>query len=337
MVAVSGSLMPQIFAYARQVLDASGSTRAPMAITSLRMLLSVAWVAGPPLSAFLLGGIGFSGLFTATAVGFAAVLAVVVIWLADPPGSAPEPGCAPAPGSVSGSAAGSERSRPAASRGRARLLRARRWALRPRRWALRSPGTVTLTMLAFVLLQSAAALGLLALPLFLSVDLHGRVKDAGVVLGLCAALEIPLMLLFGALASRWQLRHLVLVGAGFGVAYYAVVAMTGSVWQVAAAQVLNASFISAATGLGISYFQDLLPGYPGRATTMFTNSNRISAMLAGPIFGVVLHVGYRKAYIVGAALCVAGLIMLAAGAREPRTRAAVGTGPDQCPSTGCGR
>ena len=65
--------------------------------------------------------------------------------------------------------------------------------------------------------------------------------------------------------------------------YYAVAAGAAGVWHMAVAQVLNACFISAVMGLGISYFQDLLPAYPGQATTMFTNTNRISAMLAGPI------------------------------------------------------
>ena len=283
LVAISGALMPQIFAYARQILDASGSTRAPMAMTTLRMLLSAAWVAGPPVAAILLQTVGFGGLFLATAVGFALVFGVVVFWLRD--SSPPTP---PAQVTPTGPMAG-----------------------RVRSWRPARPGPASLTMVAFVLLQSAAGLGMLALPLLLSVELHGRVKDAGAVLGLCAALEIPLMLLFGALASVWPLRRLVLVGAGFGAGYYVLVAMAGSVWQVAAAQLLNAAFISAVTGLGISYFQDLLPGYPGRATTMFTNCNRISAMLTGPIFGVVLHVGYRLAYVLGAVLCVAGLIMLA--------------------------
>ena len=137
------------------------------------------------------------------------------------------------------------------------------------------------TSAAFVLLQCAGSLGVMSMTLFVSVDLKGDVSDAGLILGLCAGLEIPLMLLFGALAARRSLRRLVLIGAGIGVAYFAVMALTGAVWQVAVAQVLNACSIAAVHGLGISYFQDLMPTQLGRATTMFTNTYRISVMLAG--------------------------------------------------------
>ena len=64
-------------------------------------------------------------------------------------------------------------------------------------------------------------------------------------------------------------------------------------------------------GLGISYFQDLLPTRLGRATTMFTNTHRLSAMLAGLIFGIVQVTGYRYSYLFGVGLCLAGLGLLA--------------------------
>ena len=280
-VAVAGSLMAQIFAYGRQVIDRGDPNRAALGISALRTLLSLAWVAGPPLGALLIAGTGFRGLFLATAAGYLVMLAVLLIWRWDA-------------GTATRSQAGPDPMAPHAPSGA-------------------GVATITLlgTVVAFVSLQCAATLGAEALPLFLNEDLHRGVSDAGLVLGLCAALEIPLMLLSGALASRWPLRRLMLLGGGFGVAYYAVVSISDSVWQVAAAQVLNAGFIACATGLGISYVQDLMPGLPGRATTMFTNSNRIGAMLAGPLLGVAQHYGYRLAYGVGAGLCVTGLVLLA--------------------------
>jgi SET family sugar efflux transporter-like MFS transporter len=160
------------------------------------------------------------------------------------------------------------------------------------------------------LLQCAGTLGVMSMPLFVG-ELHADVSDAGLILGLCAALEIPLMLLFGALAARRSLRNLVLLGAGLGIAYFAAMTVSTQVWHVAAAQLLNACFIAAVTGLGMSYFQDLMPTRLGRATTMFSNSYRISAMLAGLVFGAVQVAGYRSSYLLGACLCAAGLILLA--------------------------
>jgi SET family sugar efflux transporter-like MFS transporter len=177
-------------------------------------------------------------------------------------------------------------------------------------------------------------LGVQAMPLYVSDDLHGRLRDAGMILGLCAALEIPLMVAFGALATRVPLHRLVLLGGGFGVVYYGLVTAATGAWQVAAAQLLNACFVSATMGLGISLFQDLLPGRPGRATALFTNTNRVSAMLAGPVLGLAQHFGYRLAYGAGTALCAGGLALLAHTLRAPRPLRGSLLGPPLGPPRG---
>jgi SET family sugar efflux transporter-like MFS transporter len=56
--------------------------------------------------------------------------------------------------------------------------------------------------------------------------------------------------------------------------------------------------------------QDMLPRHPGRATTLFTNAFPIGAMLAGPLFGLAQHFGFRLAYGISAALCASGLLVL---------------------------
>jgi SET family sugar efflux transporter-like MFS transporter len=281
LVAVAASLMPQVFALSRTLLDRADPSRAATGISSLRSLLSLAWVAGPPLAAYLIGAIDFRGLFLVAAAMHLVILPAL-IRLRGTAGGRPASGDAPADD-------GTRTDLPADLPG-GHLLR---------------------TSAAFVLLQCAGTLGVMSLPLFVSTDLAGDVGDAGLILGLCAALEIPLMLLFGALAVRWSLRGLVLLGSAFGVTYFAAMTLTGAVWHIAAAQVLNACFIAAVTGLGISYFQNLMPTRLGRATTMFTNTHRVSAMLAGLVFGVVQVVGYRFSYLIGAGLCAGGLALLA--------------------------
>ena len=56
LTALAGSLFPQTFAYARQVLERDDPDRARARHQRLRTVFSLAWVAGPPLAAFLLGG-----------------------------------------------------------------------------------------------------------------------------------------------------------------------------------------------------------------------------------------------------------------------------------------
>ena len=99
-------------------------------------------------------------------------------------------------------------------------------------------------------------------------------------------------------------------GGACGVAYYTLATVADSVWVLVAGQILNALFIAAVSGLGISYMQDMLPREPGRATTLFTNTFPIGAMLAGPLFGISQSLEFRRAYAMSAALCFLGLLVL---------------------------
>jgi len=123
-----------------------------------------------------------------------------------------------------------------------------------------------LTAVAFTMLQCPLTLAVQELPLFISTDLGGDTSAAGLILGLCATLEIPLMIGLGALAYRIRPRLLILAGSGCGIAYYTLTATATGVWVLAGTQVLNALFIAAVSGLGISYVQDM-PQRPGQATT----------------------------------------------------------------------
>ncbi|MEU4216631.1 sugar efflux transporter [Actinoplanes sp. NPDC026623] len=273
--AVAGSLFPQSFAYARQVLERDDPARAPIGISALRTVFSLAWVAGPPLAALLLGAGGFVWVYGTAALMYGLAALVAIYWLDEVPAPAPRAGDDPVDDRVT----------------------AGRWTL----W---------LTAVAFTLLQTPLTLAVQSLPLFIEAELHGDVGDAGLLLGLCAALEIPLMLGLGLLAVRLPLRRLLFTGAACGVAYYALAAVATGLWMLIAGQVLNALFIAAITGLGISYVQNMLPGHPGRATTLFSNAFPLGAMLAGPLFGVAQRFDYRLAYWFCAALCAAGLLLL---------------------------
>lgn len=285
--ALAGSLFPQSFAYARQVLERDYPGRAALGISGLRTIFSLAWVAGPPLAAFLLDRGSFVWVYGTAALMYALAAVVAIFWLDEVP--APAPASPDTPVEDSGDAP--------------------RWTL----W---------LTAAAFTLMQTPLTLAVQSLPLFIGAELGGDVGDAGVLLGLCAALEIPLMLALGVLSTRMPLRLLLFAGAACGIAYYTLVALTGDFWLLAAGQVLNAMFIAAVSGLGISYMQNMLPRHPGRATTLFTNSFPLGAMLAGPLFGLAQHFDYRLAYWLCAGLCLAGLLLLILVRNERSARTA---------------
>ncbi|MGX6604473.1 sugar efflux transporter [Micromonosporaceae bacterium Da 78-11] len=273
--AIAGSLFPQTFAYAREVLERDDPVRAALGVSTLRTLFSVSWVVGPPLAAVLLDVGDFRWVFGTAAVMYAVAALIAYRWLPEvgtPFAPADEP--VPEPGPTA-----------------------------PRR-------IILVTVAGFTLLQVPMVLGVQALPLFIEQDLGGPVSWAGLILGLCAALEIPLMLGFGVLAARVPVRRLILGGAACGAIYAGLVTVAPSLWVLAVAQLANAVFIAATSGLGISYVQDLMPGQPGRASTLFANTFPIGQMLAAPLFGLAQHFGYRLAYGMNLVLCVLGLLLL---------------------------
>ena len=281
--AVASSLMAQGFAYARAVLMDDPS--APMITSTLRTFFSLSWVAGPPLASLLLTTGGYAALYACAAALYVVVLVVVVFWL-------PEPAAPPPP--VAGADADS-----VAPPVRARSL-----------W---------ITLAALVLLQGVISLNVQLVPLLARDNLHAGVGSAGLVLGVCAALEIPAMLGFGALSTRVPLQLLVRIGPLFGIAYYVLAAVVGQVWQLVAAQVLNACFIAVIQGLGISYVQELLPRQPGRASTLYSNTFAYGAIVASPLLGLGAKYGYRFSFVVAVCLAVAGLVLLTLGRPARRT------------------
>jgi SET family sugar efflux transporter-like MFS transporter len=284
LTAVAGALFPQTFAYAREVLQRDDPRRAALGISALRTVFSLAYVCGPPVAALLLGHGGFRAVYGAAALMYAVAALVAFRWLSEVEAPAAHPDDEPPPV-------------PAPDAPRAIIL---------------------LTVAAFTLLQTPLVLGVQALALFVEHDLHGTVGNAGLILGFCAALEIPLMLGFGLLTNKISVRTLILAGAACGVVYEGIAFGAPTVWVLVLAQVANALYIASTSSLGISYVQDMMPAHPGRATTMFTNTFPIGQILAGPLFGLAQHLGYRWAFAMNLVCCLLGLLLLVA--TRPATR-----------------
>jgi SET family sugar efflux transporter-like MFS transporter len=279
--AAAGSLVPQMFAYVRTTLTGSG--RAAMTTSSLRTLFSLSWVAGPFVATILIGLGGFRLSYSVSSFMYA--LAALIAWRLLPP-APPSVPVAPEPAYVP-----EDPPMPAAPPDASRRV-------------------IFLTVAAFALMQCASGLGVQAMSLFVTTDLGGGIGSAGVILGVCAGLEIPLMLGFGFLTTRVPLRRLVLAGPLFSVAYTLSVAASTHVWQVVAAQLFAACTVAVIQGLGVSYVQEMLPRHPGRASTLFTNAFPAGQMMAGPILGVAQHVGYRAAYLTAAGLALTAFAVL---------------------------
>ncbi|MFD0519094.1 sugar efflux transporter [Paractinoplanes durhamensis] len=294
LTAIAGALFPQSFAYARQLLQQREPGRAAFGISALRTLFSAAWVGGPPLAAVVLAAHGFGWTYGLAAALYLLGALMIVIWLP----RVPQP--------VVGTAEVETHAGPTVR-----------------------PITLFLIIASFTAVTTASTLNVQAMSLFVSDDLGGSIRQAGLVLGVCAALEIPLMLALGALATRIPIRRLILIGMACAVLYHAIVVVTTSVWVLVAAQALQATVIATVGALSISYVQDMMPDHPGRATTMVTNTFPVSQILAAPLFGLAQHFGFRLAYGMNLGLAVLGLILLIASGRVKPVEAAPEPAADQ--------
>lgn len=322
LTAIAGTMMSQGFAYARTVL--TGSDRAAMTTSTLRMLFSLGWVGGPPLAALIQGMGGFSALY-ATAAGMYAVALIVTFALLPEPMAASDVLHDPAAESIAVENAGGPVPLNDTDLAAAKRSRDTGGSDRPEVHLVGPDApvrTIACTIAAFVLLQGAGSVGVQMLALFLKADLHSGVQQAGFILGLCAGLEIPLMLTFGALSTRIPLHRLIMTGPLFSVAYLLLASTATHVWVLFVGQFLNAMSISAIQGLGVSYVQDLMPGHPGKASALYANSFAAGTIMAGPLIAGAQTFGYRTAYVIAAGICLAGFMLIAIS-RPPHSAAAI--------------
>ncbi|QJU29431.1 sugar efflux transporter SetB [Escherichia coli] len=264
---------PQMFALAREHADKTGR-EAVMFSSFLRAQVSLAWVIGPPLAYALAMGFSFTVMYLSAAVAF--IVCGVMVWLFLP---------------------SMQKELPLATG----TIEAPRRNRRD-------------TMLLFVictLMWGSNSLYIINMPLFIINELHLPEKLAGVMMGTAAGLEIPTMLIAGYFAKRLGKRFLMRVAAVGGVCFYAGMLMAHSPAILLGLQLLNAIFIGILGGIGMLYFQDLMPGQAGSATTLYTNTSRVGWIIAGSVAGIVAEIwNYHAVFWFAMVMIIATLFCL---------------------------
>lgn len=264
---------PQMFALARENADKTGR-EAVMFSSFLRAQVSLAWVIGPPLAYALAMGFSFTVMYLSAAVAF--IVCGVMVWLFLP----------------------SMRKELPLATGTIEAPRRNRRD----------------TLLLFVictLMWGSNSLYIINMPLFIINELHLPEKLAGVMMGTAAGLEIPTMLIAGYFAKRLGKRFLMRVAAVGGVCFYAGMLMAHSPVILLGLQLLNAIFIGILGGIGMLYFQDLMPGQAGSATTLYTNTSRVGWIIAGSVAGIVAEIwNYHAVFWFAMVMIIATLFCL---------------------------
>ncbi|ELI1904023.1 sugar efflux transporter SetB [Escherichia coli] len=264
---------PQMFALAREHADKTGR-EAVMFSSFLRAQVSLAWVIGPPLAYALAMGFSFTVMYLSAAVAF--IVCGVMVWLFLP---------------------SMQKELPLATGTIEAPRRNRRDTL--------------LLFVICTLMWGSNSLYIINMPLFIINELHLPEKLAGVMMGTAAGLEIPTMLIAGYFAKHLGKRFLMRVAAVGGVCFYAGMLMAHSPVILLGLQLLNAIFIGILGGIGMLYFQDLMPGQAGSATTLYTNTSRVGWIIAGSVAGIVAEIwNYHAVFWFAMVMIIATLFCL---------------------------
>ena len=275
LASLANTAMPQLFALAREYADNS-AREVVMFSSVMRAQLSLAWVICPPLAFMLALNYGFTVMFSIAAGIFTLSLVLIAFMLP--------------------------------SVARVEL---------PSENALSMQGgwqdsNVRMLFVASTLMWTCNTMYIIDMPLWISSELGLPDKLAGFLMGTAAGLEIPAMILAGYYVKRYGKRRMMVIAVAAGVLFYTGLIFFHSRMALMTLQLFNAVFIGIVAGIGMLWFQDLMPGRAGAATTLFTNSISTGVILAGVIQGAIAQSwGHFAVYWVIAVISVVALFLTA--------------------------
>lgn len=273
LASLASTAMPQLFALAREYADSS-AREVVMFSSIMRAQISVAWVVGPPMAFMLALNYGFTAMYAIAAGIFVISLVLVALWL--PSVKRIEQPADIAVTEVSG-------------------------------WGNKN---VRMLFIASTMMWTCNTMYIIDMPLWISSELALPDSLAGVLMGTAAGLEIPAMILAGYYVKRFGKRKMMVSAVAAGVVFYVGLIVFHSREALLGLQIFNAIFIGIIAGIGMLWFQDLMPGRAGSATTLFTNSISTGVILAGVIQGALAQsFGHAKVYWVIAVLSLVTLFL----------------------------
>ena len=273
LASIANAAMPQLFALAREYADSS-AREVVMFSSVMRAQLSLAWVIGPPLAFMLALNYGFTAMFSIAAVIF--VISLTLIALTLPSVARVEQPADVVQNQISG-------------------------------W---KDSNVRMLFIASTLMWTCNTMYIIDMPLWISSDLGLPDSLAGILMGTAAGLEIPAMILAGYYVKRFGKRRMMVTAVAAGVLFYVGLIFFHSHTSLLVLQLFNAVFIGIVAGIGMLWFQDLMPGRAGAATTLFTNSISTGVILAGIIQGALAQsFGHFSVYWVIAGISLVTLVM----------------------------
>lgn len=248
LMSLCSAMTPQLYALAREYTDREKKEAVTFS-TVMRAQFSLAWVVGPPLAFFIAAHFDFTRLFLGVSFLYIVCVFIIFKFLPDI----------------------------AKQQQQNQVEKISLWQHKP----------LLLLFMSSFLLWTCNSMYLITMPLYISKVLLWPQGWAGWLMGLAAGLEIPIMIIAGRYSRKIGNHKLLLISSVAAVAFYLVLMLFQIPQALFVAQILNALFIGILAGIGMTCFQDLLPGYAGQASTLFSNSIRCGGIVAGTLAGVI--------------------------------------------------
>ncbi len=283
-LAVIGSLllgvasvnMSQVYAHMRDELDRpeNAGADAPLLISMVRVSFSLAWTFGPAVGAWTMVHYSYRGIFLGAATLFGIFLVMMAVFV-------PARAHPPTPHAYS----------------------------RPAMVKVLTRGDILANFTGFMLMFAAFSMCIMDVPLRVTQELGGTARNVGIIYSIAPFLEIPIMIWSARLAARGHQMSLLRIGVAAGLVYFVALYFAEAPWHIYPMQLLSAVFIGITTNVTITYFQDMLPGQSGLATSIYSNSFSSGNLVGYFIFGVSVQAfGHRGVFLISALL---GLVTLA--------------------------
>ncbi|WP_063836018.1 sugar efflux transporter [Actinacidiphila yeochonensis] len=289
LLGIGSACFSQLFAFTREFAE----TRVLNAVffnAALRAVTSVAWIAGPPLAFLLISHSGFDALFlTATALY---LLAALIAWRGLPDlgvGDRPPPQGNP-------------------YRGIGRRM--------------------GLLMGAVLLLMVVSSIYQINIALYVTKTLHLATGFTGILIGLAAGLEVPVMLYLGSRAERIGKWPMVIFAACCATLFFALLPLVHTAWGLLLLQLPNAAWTAVVMSIPVTILQDHFTGERvGLASALYASAFKTGIFVGGAVTGVVTEwAGYTDVFWVCAALAAAAAVLLVCGRNDGTDSSVSGAG-----------
>ncbi|QIJ86082.1 MFS transporter [Vibrio coralliilyticus OCN008] len=271
---VSGASFGQLFALGREYGDSRFEDSTSF-LSIMRAGIAIAWVFGPPVAFILKAQFGFNASFAASAFIVCTAIVVIACYLPD---SVVKPDV-------------EEKDK------------------------VTAPSSINflIVLYAFVVVFAFAAnnLYIVSMPLYLSQELKVEANWLGVLFGVAALCEIPVMFYAGKLAARFGTVRVMSVGLVSGCLFFVTMLIATDKAMLIAAQIFNGIFIGSCATLGMVALQDMMRDRLGTASTLFSNLLNVSMLAASLAVGVVgeLFSYYSAFYVCLFAIVLAYLLL----------------------------